>query len=57
MKQYISPDKSKTFSEKTLKIQELINTALYILDTFGIPLDETPRRLSSFQWRQISWPI
>lgn len=45
MKQYISPDKSKTFSEKTPQIQELINTTLYILDTFGIPLDATPRRL------------
>lgn len=45
MKQYISPDKSKTFREKTKQVQELINTTLYILDTFGIPLDSTPRRL------------
>jgi len=45
MKQYISPNKSKTFSEKTPQIRELINTALYILDTFGIPLDASPRRL------------
>lgn len=45
MKQYISPDKSKTFTEKTPQVQVLINTALYILDTFGIPLDTTPRRL------------
>lgn len=45
MKQYISPDKSKTFSEKTPQVQELINTTLYILDKFGIPLDATPRRL------------
>jgi len=45
MKQYISPDKSKTFSEKPPQVQELINTTLYILDTFGIPLDATPRRL------------
>lgn len=45
MKQYISPDDSKTFSNKTPRIQELINTALYILHTFGIPLDATPRRL------------
>jgi type II restriction enzyme len=45
MKQYISPDKSKTFREKTPQVQELINTTLYILDTFGIPLDATPRRL------------
>jgi len=45
MKQYISPDKSKTFREKTRQVQELINITLYILDTFGIPLDSTPRRL------------
>lgn len=45
MKQYISPDRSKIFTEKTQKIQELINTTLYILDTFGIPLNTTPRRL------------
>lgn len=45
MKQYISPDKSKTFSEKTPQIQELINTTLYILETFGIPLNATQRRL------------
>ena len=45
MKQYISPDKSKTFREKTTQVQKLINTTLYILDTFGIPLDATQRRL------------
>lgn len=45
MKQYISPDKSKTFSEKSTQVQELINKTLYILDTFGIPLDTSPRRL------------
>lgn len=45
MKQYISPDKTKTFREKTSQTQELINTALYILDTFGIPMEATPRRL------------
>ncbi|MGF1533774.1 MAG: hypothetical protein ACFCUI_08720 [Bernardetiaceae bacterium] len=45
MKQYISPDKSKTFREKTLQVQELINTTLYILDSFGVPVDATPRRL------------
>ena len=39
MKQYISSDSSKTFSEKPKKeIQELINTALYILDTFEFQL-------------------
>lgn len=45
MKQYISPEKSITFKEKPIEIQELINTALYILDCFGIPLEATPRRL------------
>lgn len=45
MKQYISPDKTKTFSSKTTQIQKLINTTLFILDTFGIPMDATPRRL------------
>ena len=45
MKQYISPDKSKTFRAKTKQTQELINTTLYILESFGIPLDSTPRRL------------
>jgi len=45
MKQYISPDKLKTFSEKPASVQELINTTLYILDNFGIPLEATPRRL------------
>lgn len=45
MKQYISPNKSKTFKEKDSQVQELINTTLYILDCFGIPLDNTSRRL------------
>lgn len=45
MQKYISLDRSKTFSEKTSQIQELINTTLYILETFGIPLEGTPRRL------------
>jgi len=45
MKQYISSDSTKTFSSKAPQVQELINTTLYILDTFGIPLDVTPRRL------------
>lgn len=45
MKQYISPDKSKTFRKKTLQVQELINITLYILDSFGVPVDATPRRL------------
>ncbi len=45
MKQYISPDKSKTFKQKPKKVQELINATLYILDNFGIPMDSTPRRL------------
>jgi type II restriction enzyme len=42
MKQYISPDK---FKNKPKEVQELINTTLFILDSFGIPIDSTPRRL------------
>lgn len=45
MRQYISPDKSKTFNHKTKQVQELINTTLHILDSFGIPMDSTHRRL------------
>lgn len=45
MKQYINPEKSKTFKLKTKGTQELINTTLYILECFGIPMDSTPRRL------------
>lgn len=45
MKQYINPDKSKSFKEKTAEVQELINSTLFILDCFGIPLDTSPRRL------------
>lgn len=45
MKQYISPDKSKTFRQKSKQVQELINTTLHILECFGIPTDTTPRRL------------
>ena len=45
MEQYINPEKSKTFKEKTRATQELINTTLYILESFGIPVDSTPRRL------------
>jgi len=45
MKQYISPDNSKTFKLKTKEVQELINCTLYILDCFGIPIDNSPRRL------------
>jgi type II restriction enzyme len=45
MKQYIKAENSKTFSEKPKAIQKLINSALHILDTFGIPIEGTPRRL------------
>lgn len=45
MKKYINPDKSKTFKAKSKAVQKLINTTLYILDNFGIPMDSTPRRL------------
>ena len=45
MKQYISLDSSNTFSDKTKAIRDLINTTLYILDQFGIPMEGTPRSL------------
>lgn len=45
MKQYINPEQSKTFKEKTAETQQLINTALCMLDCFGMPLNTTPRRL------------
>ena len=45
MKQYINPDKCKTFNSKSAPIQKLINQTLLILESFGIPIDSTPRRL------------
>jgi len=42
---YINPDKCKTFASKSLEIQELINHALFILENFGIPIDGTSRRI------------
>lgn len=43
-KQFIDPAKSKTFASKTKEIQDLINHALFLLEAFGIPIDQTPRR-------------
>lgn len=45
LKNYLNPNNCKSFATKTTKVQELINHALFILETFGIPLDGTPRRL------------
>ncbi len=45
MKEYIDIKKSKTFNKKSKEIQKLINTTLYILECFGIPMNSTPRRL------------
>jgi len=45
MKQYISPDKSKTFRAKPKAIQQLINHTLHILNSFGVPTNGTQRRL------------
>ena len=45
MKQYINPDKCRTYKSKPKKVQELINHTLHILDCFGIPMIDTPRRL------------
>ncbi len=45
MKKYIKSEKSKTFSSKSKPVQKLINQTLFLLETFGIPVDSTPRRL------------
>ena len=44
-KTYINPDKSKTFADKTEEVQSLIQRTLFILESFGIPMSGTPRRL------------
>lgn len=44
-KKYIDPDKCKTFASKKKEVQELINHTLFILESFGVPIDGTPRRL------------
>jgi len=44
--QYINPSKaSKQFKQKPEALQQLINEALHILASLGIPSDATPRRL------------
>lgn len=45
MKQYINPEKCQTYKAKSQQVQNLINQTLYILDCFGMPMDNTPRRL------------
>jgi len=45
MRPYRNLHRSKTFREKPKAVQELIETALYILDVFGIPMEGSPRRL------------
>ncbi len=45
VKEYINKEKSKTFSRKSKGTQKLINTTLFILDQFGIPMTGTQRRL------------
>ena len=43
---FLTPKHSyKTFKEKPPKLQELINQALQIISAFGVPMNETPRRL------------
>lgn len=42
---YINPEKCKTFAAKPLKTQELINHVLFILEKFGIPVNGTSRRI------------
>jgi len=43
-KTYIDSN-AKTFAKKSKSTQELINHTLFILETFGIPMDGTARRL------------
>lgn len=45
MKQYINPDKSKTYRQKAAPVKKLINETLYILENFGIPINGTSRRI------------
>lgn len=45
LKNYINPNKSKTFALKDSEIQALLNHTLFILETFGIPVDGTARRI------------
>lgn len=45
MKTYPTLEKAKTFQQKALPIKKLIHKALYILEVFGLPLKQTPRRL------------
>lgn len=44
LKTYIDSS-TKTFAKKSKVTQELINHTLFILESFGIPMDRTPRRL------------
>ncbi len=45
LKNYINPDKCKTFGDKSPEVQKLINHILFILEIFGIPMSGTSRRL------------
>ena len=42
---YINPKKCKTFAAKSIENQELINHTLFILESFGIPVTGTSRRI------------
>lgn len=42
---YITSQQSKTFATKSTGTQNLINHTLFILENFGIPMEQTPRRL------------
>ncbi len=45
MKQYIVQEKCPTYKKKKDTVKELINHTLRILDTFGVPVNSTPRRI------------
>lgn len=44
-KKYIDSKKCKTFEVKSRAVQDLINHTIFILESFGLPIDLTPRRL------------
>lgn len=44
-KEYIKKGTCKSFDSKTKQVRLLINTTLYILNRFGVPVTGTPRRV------------
>jgi len=60
MKQYLdpipkNPNKLNTFQSKTKETQDLINTILFILENFGIPIDQTKSYSRSMEKMALSF--